>query len=153
MDKKIELLSRGFQSKANNSPFPNSCSTNNMIVCEDPQSSSDERYQEVDFENVQLHRKITALERELNCRSPSKTRKPKSRNVLESSRNSNLLGRESDVESALLRMDQLKLADNINRFPSHSANSTSGSGGSGSPVKKQRKMATRKWDLAPEDQI
>ena len=83
------------------------------------------------------------MERELHCQSPS--RKPRNRNALETSRNSNLLGRESDIESALSRMDQLKLTDNM--FPPSAATPA------GSPGKKTRKMATRKRDLAPEDEI
>lgn len=72
-------------------------------------------------------------------RSP--TKKSKSRNTLEPSRSSNILGRESDIEMALSRMDQLKLADSI--FPSQP----------GATAKKQRKMTTRKRDLAPEEDI
>jgi hypothetical protein len=81
------------------------------------------------------------LERELTCRSP--TKKSKSKNtVLEPSRSANILGRESDIEVALRKMDQLKLADSMFKTPSV-----------GSPGKSQRKMATRKWDFAPEDDI
>ncbi|KAL4817976.1 P-loop containing nucleoside triphosphate hydrolase protein [Aspergillus spinulosporus] len=123
IDKKIELLSKRFQ------------------IHEDPQPSSDERVEELEFENDQLRSKIIALERELNCRSPSK--KSNSKNAaLETSRNANILGRESDIEVALRKMDQLKLADSM--FKSPAVNS---------PGKKQRKMATRKWDLAPEDDL
>ncbi|RDW86847.1 kinesin family protein [Aspergillus mulundensis] len=123
IDKKIELLSRGFQ------------------IHEDPQPSCDERVEELEFENDQLRSRITALERELHCRSP--TKKSKSKNTaLESSRNANILGRESDIEVALRKMDQLKLADSMFRGPVVD-----------SPGKKQRKMATRKWDLAPEDDL
>ncbi|KAL4741200.1 P-loop containing nucleoside triphosphate hydrolase protein [Aspergillus similis] len=123
IDKKIELLSQRFQ------------------IHEDPQPSSDERLEELEFENDQLRTKIIALERELNCRSPSK--KSNSKNApLETSRNANILGRESDIEVALRKMDQLKLADSM--FKSPAVNS---------PGKKQRKMATRKWDLAPEDDL
>jgi len=43
-------------------------------------------------------------------------------------------------------MDQLKLSENL-FAPSVTAGST------GSPGKRTRKMATRKWDLAPEDEI
>ncbi|KAL4765406.1 kinesin family protein [Aspergillus foveolatus] len=123
IDKKIELLSQRFQ------------------IHEDPQPSSDERVEELEFENDRLRSKIAALERELNCRSPSK--KSSSKNAaLETSRNANILGRESDIEVALRKMDQLKLADSM--FKSPTVNS---------PGKKQRKMATRKWDLAPEDDL
>ncbi|RAH60484.1 kinesin family protein [Aspergillus piperis CBS 112811] len=124
LDKKIEIVSRGFQ------------------IHEDPQPSSDERVEDLEFENDQLRSKIAALERELNCRSP--TKKSRSKNTLETSRNSNILGRESDIEVALKRMDQLKLADSMfSPAPQPT----------GSPGKRQRKMATRKWDLAPEEDI
>ena len=72
-------------------------------------------------------------------RSP--TKKSRSRNALEQSRSSNILGRESDIELALSRMDQLKLTDSM--FSPQS--STTG--------KKQRKIPTRKRDLAPEEDI
>ncbi|PWY80337.1 kinesin family protein [Aspergillus sclerotioniger CBS 115572] len=123
LDKKIEIVSRGFQ------------------IHEDPQPSSNERIEDLEFENDQLRSKIATLERELTCRSP--TKKPRSKNTLETSRNSNILGRESDIEGALKRMDQLKLADSMfSPVPQTS-----------SPGKRQRKMATRKWDLAPEEDI
>ncbi|KAK9600576.1 hypothetical protein V6Z92_000653 [Aspergillus fumigatus] len=124
LDKKIELLSRGFQ------------------VYEDPGSATDQRVEELELENDQLRSRIAALERELMGRSP--TKKPKSKNALEPSHGSNHLGRESDIESALRRMDQLKLADSM-FSPATSGNS--------SPSKKHRKMATRKWDFGPEEDI
>ncbi|GAB1202076.1 hypothetical protein APSETT445_000687 [Aspergillus pseudonomiae] len=120
LDKKIELLSRGFQ---------------------DPEPSKDEKVEELEFEIDQLRSKVTSLERELMCRSP--TKKSKSKNTLEPSRNSNILGRESDIDMALQRMDQLKLADSM-FSPAPPANS---------PGKRLRKMATRKWDFAPEEDI
>lgn len=43
-------------------------------------------------------------------------------------------------------MDQLKLSENL-----FAPAVTAGPGGS--PGKRTRKMATRKWDLAPEDEI
>ncbi|KAB8223763.1 P-loop containing nucleoside triphosphate hydrolase protein [Aspergillus novoparasiticus] len=123
LDKKIELLSRGFQ------------------VHTDPEPSRDEKVEELEFEIDQLRSKVTSLERELMCRSP--TKKSKSKNTLEPSRNSNILGRESDIDMALQRMDQLKLADSM-FSPAPPA---------GSPGKRLRKMATRKWDFAPEEDI
>ncbi|KAL2834940.1 P-loop containing nucleoside triphosphate hydrolase protein [Aspergillus cavernicola] len=123
IDKKIELMSRGFK------------------VHEDPELSSDERVEELEFENDQLRSRIMALERELNCRSPTKKPKPKT-TALEPSRNANILSRESDIDHALRKMDQLKLTDGMFKNPAVD-----------SPGKKQRKMATRKWDLAPEEDI
>lgn len=123
LDKKIELLSRGFQVHA------------------DPEPSRDEKVEELEFEIDQLRSKVTSLERELMCRSP--TKKSRTKNTLEPSRNSNILGRESDIETALQRMDQLKLADTMFSPVPPSA----------SPGKRLRKMATRKWDFAPEEDI
>ncbi|KAL4945453.1 hypothetical protein BDV06DRAFT_230843 [Aspergillus oleicola] len=143
MDKKVELLSRGFQSRPNlaQTAFQTAQLTFSSLVHED--QSSDGRVGELEFENDQLRSKIISLERELNCRSPSK--KSKSKNTtLETSRNANTLGRESDIDLALRKMDQLKLADSMFKSPSPVADS---------PGKKQRKMATRKWDLAPEDDL
>ncbi|PWY92047.1 P-loop containing nucleoside triphosphate hydrolase protein [Aspergillus heteromorphus CBS 117.55] len=128
LDKKIELVSRGFQ------------------IHEDP-TPSNEQIEDLEFENDQLRSKVASLERELNCRSP--TKKSKSKTTLESSRNSNILGRESDIENALKRMDQLKLADTMfSPAPPTTTTTTSSA-----PGKRQRKMATRKWDLAPEENI
>ncbi|KAL2818851.1 P-loop containing nucleoside triphosphate hydrolase protein [Aspergillus granulosus] len=123
IDKKIELFSQGFK------------------IHQDPEPSSDEQVEELEFENNQLRSRIAALERELTCRSP--TKKSKSKNtILEPSRNTNALGRESDIEVALRKMDQLKLADSMFKSPSVD-----------SPGKKQRKMATRKWNFSPENDI
>ncbi|PLB53200.1 kinesin family protein [Aspergillus steynii IBT 23096] len=123
IDKKIELLSRGFQ------------------IHEDPPSSREDRTEELEYENERLRSKIAALERELNSQSP--TKKSKAKKPLEPTR-TNALGRESDIDQALKRMDQLKLADSMFSPAQPST---------GSPGKKQRKMATRRWDLAPEEDI
>ncbi|RAH85309.1 kinesin-like protein [Aspergillus japonicus CBS 114.51] len=129
LDKKLELFSRGFQ------------------IYEDPNTTSNERMEELEFENEQLRKKVAALERELTCRSPTKKTRAKTTTTtttLEPSRNSNILGRESDIENALKRMDQLKLADSMFSPATQQLSS---------PGKKHRKMATRKWDLAPEEDI
>lgn len=107
------------------------------LVFEDSESS--QRVEELEQENDQLRRKVAALEREMHSQSPTRKLKPKNA----TSARSNLLGRESDIENALQRMDQLKLADTMFTPPSPAT----------SPTKKTRKMGTRKWDLAPEDQI
>ncbi|CAI7597384.1 unnamed protein product [Penicillium glandicola] len=119
IDKKVELVSRGFQ------------------IFED--SGSNERVEELEQENEELRRKLAALEREMHNQSPTRKHRPKNATPARS----NPLGRESDIENALQRMDQLKLADSMFAPPSPGA----------SPIKKTRKMGTRKWDLAPEDQI
>lgn len=110
-----------------------------VLVYQDPEPSYDEGTEQLALENEQLRGRIAALERELMGRSP--TKKSRSRSVLASSCSSNTLGRESDIEMALSRMDQLKLTDTVFSPPS------------GATGKKQRKMTTRKWDLAPEEDL
>ncbi|KAJ5211968.1 uncharacterized protein N7498_003614 [Penicillium cinerascens] len=122
IDKKIELVSRGFN------------------IFEDPEPTSDQKVQDLEDENEQLRRRVAALEREMSSQSP--TRKPRSKHV-PPSRSSNLLGRESDIENALQRMNQLNLTDSMFTPSSPTA----------SPGKKQRKLPTRKFDLAPENEI
>ncbi|KAJ5773954.1 hypothetical protein N7457_008850 [Penicillium paradoxum] len=123
LDKKVELVSRGFQ------------------IFEDSGSNQrDQRVEELEQENDELRRKLAAFEREMHSQSPSKKHRPKN----PAPSRSNHLGRESDIENALQRMDQLKLADTMFTPPSPAGTS---------PTKKTRKMGTRKWDLAPEDQI
>ncbi|CAG8124707.1 unnamed protein product [Penicillium salamii] len=102
-------------------------------------TDSNDRMDELEQENDQLRRKLAAFEREMLSKSPS--RKPRPKNA--PSARSNLQSRESDIENALQRMDQLKLADTMFAPPSPTT----------SPIKKTRKMGTRKWDLAPEDDI
>lgn len=69
------------------------------------------------------------------------SRDPKSLTKLKSN---DTIVRESDIENALRRMDQLKLVGNIFSPATPAVQA---------PGKKQRKMATRKWDLGPEEDI
>lgn len=95
---------------------------------------------EIERENEQLRRRLAVLEREMQSQSP--TRKPRAKHV-SPTKSSNMLGRESDIENALQRMNQLHLTDSM--FAPASPTS--------SPGKKPRKISTRKWDLAPEAEI
>ncbi|KAL2222521.1 kinesin-like protein [Thermoascus aurantiacus ATCC 26904] len=123
LDKKLELLSREIK------------------IYEDPQPSADERIEELERENEELRRKIAALERELMSRSPTKKTQAKKSTVAGqgASLDNGPIGSESNIDSVLRSMDYLKLSDN-NAAPK-------------APLKKQRKMTTRKWDLGPEDEI
>ncbi|OJJ44298.1 hypothetical protein ASPZODRAFT_71833 [Penicilliopsis zonata CBS 506.65] len=126
MDKKIELVSRGFQ------------------IHEDPEPAVDERVADLEFENEQLLKKIAALERELTGRSPTKKSKPRNLNFdHDPFAKPPAIRRESEIENALRQMNQLKVADSM-FSPTPAASS---------PGKKYRKMATRKWDLGPEENI
>ncbi|KAJ5155878.1 hypothetical protein N7492_008681 [Penicillium capsulatum] len=122
VDRKIELVSRGFN------------------IYEDPDPSVDEKMDELENENEQLRRRLATLEREMSSQSP--TRKPRAKNT-SPTKSSNVLGRGSDIENALQRMNQLHLTDSM--FAPASPTS--------SPGKKQRKISTRKWDLGPEAEI
>ncbi|KAJ5266963.1 hypothetical protein N7478_009771 [Penicillium angulare] len=122
VDRKIDLVSRGFN------------------IYEDPDTPSNDRVEELENENDQLRCRIAALEREMNSQSP--TRKPRAKNAA-ASHSSNILGRESDIENALQRMNQLNLTDSMFSPPSPSASPTKS-------AKKTRKLATRKMDLDPE---
>ncbi|OOQ82926.1 kinesin family protein [Penicillium brasilianum] len=127
IDKKIELVSRGFN------------------IYEDPEQSTNERVEELENENEQLRRRLAILEREMSSHSP--TRKPRAKQALPSPiRTANRLGRESEIENALQRMNQLNLTDSMFSPPSPTPKSSS-------PGKKTRKISTRKWDLAPESEI
>lgn len=133
-------------------PHPDWTDILSIAVYEDPVPSSDDRVEELEDENQQLRNKIALLERELTGRSPtkkSKSRPLNSENTLMPTsptkcKTNITIVRESDIENALRRMDQLKLVDNI-YSPATPATQT--------PGKKQRKIATRKWDLGPEEDI
>lgn len=139
MDKKIELVSRGFNSKLILNAMHPYTELTYYSVYEDPEPSSNEKVEELEHENDQLRRRLAALEREMNSQSP--TRKPRAKHT-SPSKPSNLLGRESDIEHALQRMNQLHLTDSM-FIPASPT----------SPGKKPRKVSTRKWDLAPESDI
>ncbi|KAJ5918713.1 hypothetical protein N7454_009857 [Penicillium verhagenii] len=122
VDRKIELVSRGFN------------------IFEDPETPSNARVEELEEENEQLRRRIAALEREMHSHSP--TRKPRTK-IATPNPASNLRARESDIENALQRMNQLNLTDTM----------FSPATPSSSPGKKQRKLGTRKLDLGSEFDI
>jgi hypothetical protein len=127
IDKKIELVSRGFN------------------IYEDPEQSMNDRVEDLENENEQLRRRLAILEREMNSHSP--TRKPRAKHAAPSpNRTANRLGRESDIENALQRMNQLNITDSMFSPPPPTPKSSS-------PGKKTRKISTRKWDLAPESDI
>ena len=93
---------------------------------------------ELEQENEGLRRKLEALERELQCRSPSKSsRKPQ---LCSPSKEygSDVLG------SALLKLNGMSLTDRA-ECKSQSPGKT--------PGKKMRKLTTRKWDLMDENEM
>ncbi|KAJ9210035.1 hypothetical protein DTO166G4_8390 [Paecilomyces variotii] len=129
IDKKIELISR------------------EVKIYEDPEPSKDEKIDELERENDSLRAKIAALERELMNRSPTQSpKKSKSKkNTIpstESASSHSLRSSDADIENALRGLDHLKLSENSAPVSAKKP-----------PVRKQRKMTTRKWDFAPEDEI
>ncbi|KAL9100134.1 MAG: hypothetical protein Q9187_009400 [Circinaria calcarea] len=84
LDRKLELLSRGIQSKPlrehslNVIQFTNSPSPTVHEDTSEAQPAATTRIAELEDENAILHRKVAALEHEMQCRSPTKTRRPKS---------------------------------------------------------------------------
>lgn len=119
----------------------------NKSVHEDPEPTSEEKIEELERENEILRSKLALLERDALTQSP--TRQPRSKNVFQE-KNTTSLGRgfssgESDVENALSAM---KVGDDITKptiAPMAPTPKTTS--------KKPRKLTTRKWDLAPEDQL
>ena len=113
------------------------------LVYEDPEPSSDERIQNLEWENDMLHSKIKALERELLLRSP--TKKTKTNKIIQA-RDSvfegGLVSGENDIENVLRKMRYAKFEDNP--LPPSPTLKSQG---------KPRKMTTRKRDLGPEDEL
>lgn len=60
----------------------------------------------------------------------------------ESASSHSLRSSDADIENALRGLDHLKLSENSAPVSAKKP-----------PVRKQRKMTTRKWDFAPEDEI
>lgn len=106
-----------------------------MAVNEDPELSAEEKFEELELENDMLRSKIAALERELQGRSPTK----KNKKALAENKFS--LG-YSDVENTVCKMDEMSLEE---KAPPKTPGKT--------PGKKQRKLTTRKWDLAMEEDL
>ncbi|KAJ5492936.1 hypothetical protein N7539_001682 [Penicillium diatomitis] len=127
VDKKVELVSRGFN------------------IYEDPEPSANERIEDLENENEQLRRRLAAMEREMSSQSP--TRKPRAKHAPSSPKGAiNRLGRGSEIDNAIQRVNQLNITDGMFSVPSPVPKLAS-------PGKKLRKISTRKWDLAPENEI
>ncbi|KAI9874064.1 MAG: hypothetical protein M1830_010229 [Pleopsidium flavum] len=110
LDKKLEILTRGIQ------------------IHEDPEPTADERVIELEDENAALRRKVQALERELQGRSPTK----KSKRFVHAAMSAD----HSDVENAVFKLNGMSLDDKPVKK---------------TPRTKQRKLTTRKWDLGMGD--
>ena len=152
LDRKMDLLSKGIQ------------------IYEDPEDAS-AYTQQLEIENDMLRRKLDNLDRELQCRSPTKSKTPKKQAPklpsfgLNSSNNGD--EEQSVLGSSLLRMNAMHLGDGEQskvgfggdaeekneelRITPKTATGTMGMTiGSG---KKMRKLTARKWDLMDENEL
>ena len=93
---------------------------------------------ELKYENEALHRKLEALERELQCRSP--TRSPKKPQLSSPSKEYG----PSALGTALFKLNGMSLTDAAESKP-QSPGKTAG--------KKMRKLTARKWDLMDENEM
>ncbi|KAL9077420.1 MAG: hypothetical protein Q9161_000265 [Pseudevernia consocians] len=119
LDRKLEILSKGIQ------------------IHEDA-IDSDTRTTELEKENETLRGKLEALERELHCRSPTKSpRKPQLSNP----------GKEygsGALGTALFKLNGMSLTDAAECKPQSPCKT---------PGKKMRKLTARKWDLMDENEM
>lgn len=110
---------------------PNHRLSNTLAVHEDPTPSTDDRISELESENESLRRKFDTMERELQCRSPTKTKKHGS---------SGLAMESGDVENMGFKLNGLSLEP---RTPAAAM----------TPRGKVRKLTARKWDLGDEEDV
>lgn len=98
----------------------------------------DTRTAELENENEALRRKLEALERELQCRSPTKSpRKPQLSSPSKEYRSGAL-------ETALFKLNSLSLTNPVKYKPQSPGRT---------PGKKMRKLTARKWDLMDEKEM
>lgn len=118
------------------------------LVHEDPPPTPTAQIHDLESENAALHRKVQALEREFQCRSPTKSqsRKPKPKSkVLETYEAE---AGSSDVENVGYGMGGMRLDDGdtddkeVGAVVTKTPKTTQ--------KKKVRKLTTRKWDLGLE---
>lgn len=104
---------------------------------------------ELETENEALRRKFEALERELQCRSPTKSRQKPRIPSLALADIRLAAGSDSGIEalgSALSKLNGLGLTDPAEaRSPGKTPGKT--------PGMKVRKLTTRKWDLMDESDL
>ena len=106
-------------------------------VHEDP-IEQDARTTELENENESLRRKLDALERELQCRSPSKSHGKSRLSSPSKDYGSDVLG------TAMLKLNGMSLTD---------ATEPGRQSPGKTPGKKMRKLTTRKWDLMDENEM
>uniref|UniRef100_A0A093VEM0 Kinesin-like motor protein 9 n=1 Tax=Talaromyces marneffei PM1 TaxID=1077442 RepID=A0A093VEM0_TALMA len=149
MDDKMEEERKRWQEAMDRQNLPLVASR--TTVYEDPEPTADERVDELERENEFLRSRLAALERQLNARS-SPTRKPKPRRTTvrnsEAENHHNLLlsSDSSDFENMFQRVTAFKVAETYKSPIKPKAALVHG-------ARNPRRMASRKKDLGPEDDL
>ena len=144
LDRKIEILSRGIE------------------IHED---SPDDQIADLETENDILRRKIDKLERQLQTRSPSRLSRSRKDTDILSPRDENQMTtaltpikspqiyEDNDMLSAEYHSEMVSKFKGISLQDSIAGLGKTPSKRSFTPGKKMRKLTTRKWDLADEDEL
>lgn len=98
----------------------------------------DTRTAELENENEALRRRLEGLERELQCRSP--TRSPRKSQLSSPSKNFGA----GALETTLFKLNGMSLTDPAEYKPQSPGKT---------PGKKMRKLTARKWDLMDENEM
>ncbi|KAL8699482.1 MAG: hypothetical protein Q9224_001388 [Gallowayella concinna] len=120
LDRKLDILTKGIH------------------IYEDPIERTD-RVTELEAANEQLRRRLDALEREINSRSP--TRSSKKPPQLTTPRKT-LSGGDDDLGTTLFKMNAMSLTPKVAKMSP-----------AGKKTPKIRKLTARKWDLMDEDEL
>lgn len=116
------------------------------IVHEDPEPTSEEKIEELERENEMLRSKLALMEQDALTQSP--TRQPRTKNVFQEKDTSlgrNFSSGESDIENSLSNLNVNESSTKPTIAPMAPTPKAAS--------KKPRKLTTRKWDLAPEDEL
>lgn len=128
LDKKLDLLTQGMQ------------------IHEDPEDAS--MYtQQLENENEKLRRRLDTLERELQCRSPTKIKTPIK--LASSKLSSPNPGDDTDDHSDILSSTLFNKMREMSLGPSSPPRAKT----PGTAAKKMRKLTARKWDLMDENEM
>ncbi|KAF7852723.1 hypothetical protein EAF04_010916 [Stromatinia cepivora] len=149
-DRKVEVLVRGFSA--------------GLYGDEDKENQNGDVTARLEMENAKLLREVERLKRELNSRSPTKTRKPSNRILKESrthamDKSASPIPDDAKDEGLELRnsMAKLKVDDDaevgVARSASGKLRMKKSAATTGSPTKKVRKLVARKWDMADDDDL
>lgn len=147
-DRKVDVLVRGLNI--------------NIGSDENKENRNESTTAELEMENAKLFREVERLKRELNSRSPTKSRKPSSRILTESrthaiDRSASPMPDNFDDDGLKLRESMAKLRVNDDnevgspRNPGGYLRMEKSTASTGSPAKRIRKLTTRKWDMGDNE--